>query len=749
MSYPYQNPGLSPAERTRDLLSRMTIEEKIGQLLKLDGFRSYEWSDGEFRLKKCFTDFFERFQAGTMSVLLRADWWTEINWTNGIPPEKMREAVTTFQRYAVEHGRLHIPLYIMEEAGHGLMALGATVFPTGLGLGAMWDAGLMRKVGQVIGREVASTGVQATHGPVLDIIRDIRWSRVEENYSEDPYQTSIYAENVVKGLVGEGVVPTLKHFCGHGSPEGGRNSAPTHAGPVEMYNCQLRPFAAAVKAGARSVMSCYNTVDGETITGSRHYLTDVLRGQMGFDGFVVSDREAIPLLRKQRFCVEEWQASAMAVTAGCDVDNGCWEYHSSGLLEALKYGGITEADLDVAAGHVLKLKFELGLFENPYPGSEPVSVLGCAEHQKIALETSRKCLTLLKNDGILPLRGVKRLALIGPNIDNSMNQLGDYSAPQKSGSVITPLAGLQAMAEKEGLEVVAEKGCGIRNPDKSGFAKALEIAASADVIVFVPGGSSTKYGTGMTRTLTGAAISEVLPDELSEKESGEGTDRARLGYSGVQMELFRELLKLHKPIVSVPIQGRPLQQEELLEKSSALLMAWYPGAQGGRAIAEVLFGRYNPAGRLSVSLPRAEGQLPVFYNVLEPRRDYVDLTAKSLLPFGYGLSYTTFAYSGLSCHQDAVSVTVSNTGSCAGDEVVQCYLTAFGSPVQRSCLELCGFQRIHLNPGESRTVVFKLTDDVLGCYDRTGTFRLDTRKFKISVGPNSAELLEIDYNREL
>ena len=231
----------------------------------------------------------------------------------------------------------------------------------------------------------------------------------------------------------------------------------------------------------------------------------------------------------------------------------------------MKYGGVTEADLDVAAGHVLKLKFELGLFENPYPGSEPVSVLGCAEHQKIALETSRKCLTLLKNDGILPLRGVKRLALIGPNIDNPMNQLGDYSAPQKSGSVITPLAGLQAMAEKEGLEVVAEKGCGIRNPDKSGFAKALEIAASADVIVFVPGGSSTKYGTGMNRTLTGAAISEVLPDELSEKESGEGTDRTRLGYSGVQMELFRELLKLHKPIVSVPIQGRPLLQEELLE----------------------------------------------------------------------------------------------------------------------------------------------------------------------------------------
>ena len=587
----------------------MTVEEKIGQLLKMDGFRSYKMEDGKLVILDSFLEFMDRYPAGTMSVLLRADWWTNINWSNGIPPERMREAVTTFQKIALKKSRLGIPLYIMEEASHGLMALGSTVFPTGLGLGAAFDENLMYRIGQVVGRETASTGVQATHGPVLDIIGDVRWSRVEENYSEDAFLTERYAENYVKGLRSENTEPTLKHFCGHGSPEGGHNSAPTHAGTAEMFNFQLRPFRAAVAAGAHSVMSSYNSVDGEAVTASKYYLTDVLRGKFSFDGFVVSDRQAIPRLKYQRICHSDPECSALAVKAGCDVDNGRWEFHAENVKKALESGLINMDDLDRAAGHVLKRKFEMGLFENPFPGSDPVTVLRAPEHCQTALEAARKSLTLLKNNGILPLKNISSIAVIGPNADNAMNQIGDYSAPQREGDVITPLAGIKELAAKRNIQVLYARGCPVRKTDRSGFTEAMQAAEQADIILYFPGGSSTKYGSKMTRTGTGAAISEVLSPEESEKESGEGTDRATLNYSGVQMELFAELKKCNKPVAVIPIQGRPLLLNEFAEKADALLMAWYPGMLGGQAIAEVLFGECNPSGKLPVSFPRSEGQM--------------------------------------------------------------------------------------------------------------------------------------------
>ena len=740
--YPYQNPSLSPFKRTQNLLSLMTIEEKIGQLLKLDGFSSYSWCNGKFTLKKEFTSFMEKFPAGTMSVLLRADWWTGIDWNNGITPGNMRMAVTTFQKYAYENSRLHIPLYIMEEASHGLMALGATVFPVGIALGAMWDSKLMNKIGHIVGKEVYSTGVQATHGPVLDVIRDIRWSRTEENYSEDPYQTSIYASHYIKGLVAEGVVPTLKHFCGHGSPEGGHNSAATHAGPIEMFNCQLRPFAAGINAGARSVMSSYNTVDGEAVTGSNYYLTELLRNKMQFDGFVVSDRGAIPRLREQRICDTDKECSALAVKAGCDVDNGNWEFHSTNLLKALKDNFIHEADIDRAVSHVLKLKFELGLFENLYPGSSPEKILLSEEHKNTSLEASRKCLTLLKNNGILPLKSVKRIAVIGPNADAAMNQIGDYSAPQRVNDVITPLQGLRQLCKPVGMEILYSRGCGIRKHDKNGFEEALDIASKSDVIIFIPGGCSTKYGSKTKRTTTGAAFAEVLGPEESEKESGEGTDRATLNYSGVQEMLFEKLCSLSKPIVVVPIQGRPLFINKFLERADAVLMAWYPGAFGGLAIAETLFGHYNPSGRLPVSFPRAEGQLPLFYNSEEKRQDYVDMPGSSLLPFGFGLSYTTFEYSDFKVEQRHVSVTVRNSGKHDGEEVVQFYLTDMAASIQRPCKELFAFERIFIPVNESRQVTCELTDDVLGYYDRNGKFTLEKGFFTLYVGPDSENLVK-------
>lgn len=747
--FPYQNPELTPEERTHDLLSRMTIEEKIGQTVKLDGFRCYRKEYDGYLFSEKFLDFTRQWIPGTMSVLLRADWWTGIGWNNGIPPGRMRKVVIMFQKYVYETSRLHIPLYIMEEASHGLMALGATVFPAGIGMGAMWDDKLMEEIGRVVGEEASSAGVQATHGPVLDVIRDIRWSRTEENYAEDPELTALYAIAYTKGLQAAGVVPTLKHFCGHGSPEGGHNHGPAHAGPVEMFNCQLRPFRVAVTAGARSVMSSYNAVDGEPVTGSHYYLTEVLRNQMGFNGFVVSDRGAIPRLLYQRVCRDPAECTARALKAGCDVDNGGWEDHAQSMQEALNRKLISVDDLDIAVGHILKLKFELGLFENPFPGGNPVEVLNSTGHKDTAQEASRKCLTLLKNDGLLPLKNIRRLAVIGPNADTPMNQIGDYSAPQLTGDVITVYSGIATMAKARGIEVTYTRGCSVRGMDKSGFAEALRLAAESDAIIFVPGGSSTKYGTAIRHTTTGAAFPEILSPEKSEKESGEGTDRSTLSFSGVQLELFHALSSQGKPIAAIPILGRPLIITELLDKANAVLLAWYPGAFGGKAVAEAVFGEYNPAGRLPVSLPLAEGQLPLYYNSLEDRPDYVDQSSAPLLPFGFGLSYTSFDYNDLQWNGNELSVQVSNTGTFAGEEVVQFYLTALNAPLQRPRLELIGFQRIFFSAGEKRKIICHPRKEALGYFDRNGKWHPPSGDFKFHAGPDSSRLITIAVTLEM
>lgn len=743
--FPYQKKELSPEERTRDLLSRMTVEEKIGQLVKLDGFRSYERSGSEYRLKPEFTETVEKWLIGSMYGLVRADWWTERDWNSGVPPEKMNEVVNLFQKYILDHSRLGIPLYIAEEAPHGLMALGTSVFPTGLGLGASFDRAMMNRVGHVIGSEAHAAGVHSVYAPILDIVREPRWSRTEENYSEDPYLTSVFGEEMVKGISSEGTVATLKHFVAHGSPEGGHNHGPAHVGPIEFRNCQLRPFRNAVRAGALSIMSAYSDVDGEPSSGSRHLLTDILRGELGFKGFVVADRGAIKLLKAFRLADDAAEASARALKAGCDVDEGFLEFHTAGLTEALRRGLIDEGDLDVCAGRILYTKFVTGLFEHPFAQSRPVEILRSAEHEAVALEASRKAMTLLKNNGILPLKNIRSLAVIGPNADNMMNQLGDYSAPQKRETVVTVLDGIRAEAEKAGVAVSYARGCGIRSMDKSGFDEALSLASEADATVLVLGGCSTKYGTEMVRTETGAAVPEILSPEKSEKESGEGTDRATFTLSGVQMELFRALKAAGKPVIVVLVQGRPLEVGELRADADGLLLAWYPGMFGGRAVAEVLFGKYNPAGRLSVSIPRCSGQLPVYYNSLSWRLDYVDCPASPELPFGFGLSYTTFAYSDLKVEGRTASVTVANTGSMDGEEVVQFYLTDLASQVRRPLLELCGFERVFIPAGEKRTVSLELTDEVLGYYNGKLEFVVEPGRFELRAGGNSVDLIQTEF----
>ncbi|MFA5206422.1 MAG: glycoside hydrolase family 3 N-terminal domain-containing protein [Lentisphaeria bacterium] len=752
--------SLAHEERVAWLLARMTVDEKIGQLCKLDGFQSYDRQGDSLSIRQEFKDTVAAVPIGSLYGLLRADWWTGRNWETGLEPRLMARAVALFQDYVMENSRFGIPLLLAEEAPHGLMVLRGTVFPTGLGLGAGWNPELLRRVGEMIAAEGAAAGIHTVYGPVIDLPHDPRWSRTEEDFSEDPLLTGALGAAYVDGLQGGslprpgGLFATLKHFAAHGDPEGGHNQAPAHVGPVELRNVQLRPFEACIKAGARSLMCAYNCIDGIPCAANRALLTGILREEWGFDGFVVSDRCAIPLLKHFRFATDDAEASAKALKAGIDTEEGSLEVYSRGLREALRRGLIEMADLDRAAGRVLLLKSRLGLFENPYPrNGRPAEVVGCPAHRELALEAARQSLVLLANRGpFLPLAGVRRLAVIGPNADTPMNQLGDYTAPQKREAVETVLDGIRALAPKYGIETVYAKGCKVRSPKCEGLDEALAAAAGADAVVLVLGGSSAPDGqTGFLEN--GAARCDEVRDDVEfDKESGEGYDRARLRLGGLQLELLRRLRRQGAKIVTVLVMGRPLVLEEVVELSDAVLLAWYPGMAGGRAVAEALFGEVNPGGKLPVTLPRDEAQLPVYYASHQPRNDYTDLTAKPLFPFGFGLSYTTFACAPPvpdpacipadgSCR---VSVEVRNTGSRDGDEVVQLYLTAHTASVARPWRELKAFQRVSLKAGEAKTVIFELGGAELGVYGADLKWQVEPGRFTIATGTGLDALQETE-----
>lgn len=754
--------SLSPSIRADALLAKMSVEEKIGQLCKLDGFRSYERKNDTITINKAFTDKFAEVQIGTMYGLLRADWWSGKSWASGLEPKLMAETVNLFQKYVVEHTRWHIPLMIAEEAAHGLMALGCTVFPTGLGMAATWNPELIKQAASVIGAEGSVAGIHTVYGPILDIPHDPRWSRTEEDFSEDPVLTAAMGVAYVEGLQGGhfpkrgGLFSTLKHIAAHGDPEGGHNSATSHLGPIEFRNVQFKPFEACVKAGARSLMSAYNTIDGIPCTANRALLTGILREELGFDGFVVSDRGAIPSLKSQRFAADQAEASAKALKAGVDTDEGCIDLHSQGLRDALARGLIAVEDLDCAVRRVLTLKFRLGLFDNPYFKSDTnIETIGAKTHRSTALEVARQSLTLLSNKGeALPFKTVKRIAVIGPNADTPMNQLGDYTAPQRREDVVTVLDGMNSLAAKHDVKIRYSKGCKVRSFRRDLLEDAIEAAQESDAIVLVLGGSSAADSDSGFLENGASRIKEVKEDSEFDKESGEGYDRAKLRLGGIQLELLRKLKSLGKRLVTVIIAGRPLIIDEVVELSDAVLMAWYPGMEGGRAIAEAIFGDVNPAGRLPISIPKDEAQLPVYYYSHEPRGDYIDLSGKPSFSFGFGLSYTKFEYSDLKLDNKTIatdgsvtaSVQVRNVGDYDGDEVVQLYLTAMSSSVARPYRELKAFSRIHIKVGKSAEVTFRLGSKELGIYNTNLQYVVEPGKYIVAVGGSLHSLIETEFS---
>jgi len=824
---PYENPNLPLEERVEDLLRRMTLEEKIHQLQ----------SGGDLPV-------------GNLTCVTRE-----------FSPREGAERSNEFQRRAIEETRLGIPVIIHDEALHGCVARGCTSFPQAIGLAATFDPDLMYRVAKVIGKETRARGIHQVLSPVVDIARDVRAGRTEETYGEDPYLTSVMGSAFCKALAEEGVIATPKHYAANFVGDGGRDSNEIHFSQRILREIFLPPYKACIKAGALSIMAAYNSIDGVPCSSNRWLLTEILRWEWGFPGYVVSDYGSVWGIQHKHFVSSTREETAkLALTAGLDVElPGVYAYGDA-LLRAVKEGLIPEEVVDEAVRRVLRAKFMIGLFDNPYANpDEAEKVCGSKEHAQLALEAARKAIVLLKNEGnLLPLdrEKIKRIAVIGPCAD--VARLGGYSGAPPY--VVTPLDGIRK-AVKPGTEVVFVKGCeltvgkffpipsqflrtpegeqglkgeyfanrnlegepvlvrvdkeilfdwGLGSPDPKvppdNFSvrwtgklippetRVYEIYARTDdgVRVWIDGKliidswhdraattdvARVKLEAGKEydikveyyeHTLFAVAqlgwdYGEELPSGIREAAEaaknadvavvfvgiieGEGMDRANINLPGFQEELIEAVYKTGTPTVVVIIGGSAVTGD-WLQKVPAVLTAWYPGQEGGTAIAEVLFGDVNPGGKLPITWPRYVGQLPLYYNYKPTGRgyDYVDMPGTPLFPFGHGLSYTKFDYRNLEIEVDQesgkvkVSFEVGNVGHREGDEVAQLYIHDLVASVARPVKELKRFKRVTLKPGEWTKISFELTPDDLAFYDINMRRVVEPGWFEVMVGSSSEDI---------
>lgn len=755
----YRQASAPIEERVSDLLGRMTLEEKIGQICCPLGWEMYtKVSPDSVTISDKYRQQMDEAPIGSYWAVLRADPWTQKTLETGLNPRLAAKALNALQKYAVEYTRLGIPVLFAEECPHGHMAIGATVFPTSMGQASTWNESLIRQMGEVIGLEARLQGANIGYGPVLDIAREPRWSRVEETFGEDPYLTGILGTAFVQGMQGKDfkdgrhVYSTLKHLAAYGVPRGGHNGGPADMGLRALLDEYLPGFQRAVEVGkAATVMTSYNSIDGVPCTSNKFLIDSLLRKRWGFDGFVYSDLASIDGIAGAHVAANLEDAAIQAVEAGTDMDLGANAYRQ--LVKAVQTGKVKESAINRAVSNVLRLKFRMGLFEQPYVSPEEASrLVNCEDHRMLARKIAREGTVLLKNNGILPLGKVKRIAVIGPNADVMYNYLGDYTAPQERSKVVTLLDALRNRMPDVRIDYV--KGCAIRDTTQSNIKEAVETARKADLVILAVGGSSARDFKTKYINTGAATVDSENSGILSDMECGEGFDRATLDLLGDQEKLIRAIAATEKPLVTVYIAGRPLNMNLASEVSDALLTAWYPGEQGGNGIVDVLTGEYNPSGRLPMSVPRHVGQIPVHYSQ-GTLRDYMDCPGKPLYTFGYGLSYTTFAYSNLKLSATAkatsqpagdnevmqtITCTVTNTGDRDGDEVVQLYLNDEVSSVAVPPIRLKGFQKIFLKKGESREVTFQLTRQDLSIYDRNMNFTAEPGRFNVMIGGSSDNL---------
>ncbi|HEY9184770.1 MAG TPA: beta-glucosidase BglX [Salegentibacter sp.] len=717
------------------VLSLMTLEEKVGQLVQYNGSWDLTGPASEMDNKQKE----ENIKNGRVGSML-----------NVLSPEATAEA----QRLVMENSRLKIPLMFGYDVIHGYK----TMFPVPLGETASWDLEAMEESARIAALESVADGVNWTFSPMIDISRDARWGRIMEGSGEDPYLTSLVAVAKVKGYQGDDladektIAATAKHFVGYGFAEAGRDYNTVHVGDNELHNTLLPPFKAAAKAGVATVMNAFNDIDGTPATGHKVLQRDILKGKWDWDGFVVSDWGSIPEMIEHGFAKDKKHAAQIALNAGSDMDMEGGAYESS-LEELVEEGKVSMKYIDEAVRRVLRVKFKMGLFDDPYrySNSELQKQVPYEEHRATARDIAKKSIVLLKNEkGLLPLKSsVKNIAVIGPLADDKDTPIGNWRAQGEANSAVSVLEGIKNAAGKN-VNVTYAKGADlgvgersflmpleINETDRSGFKKAIETAEKADLVVMALGEDAF--------------------------QSGEGRSQVNIGLAGLQQELLEEIYKVNQNVVLVLINGRPLEITWASENIPAIAVAWQLGTESGNAIADVLFGKYNPSAKLPVSFPRAVGQEPLYYNQKNTGRPsseehvtysaYTDERKDALYPFGFGLSYTDFEYGKLSLSSEEmetggsieVSVELTNTGDVEGKEIVQLYIHDLVASTTRPVKELKAFEAVTLAPGESKSVNFTIDEEMLKFYNVNKRWEAEAGEFEVFVGGNSRDLQKAEF----
>jgi len=736
------NRELASAEIERKvnaLLAKMTLEEKLGQLVQYNtvGATSATVAAGQeadlaanpeanYRL-----DAMQLAQAGKLGSML--------NVTGGA-------RISSYQHAAVEKGRLHIPLLFGADVIHGYR----TIYPVPLGLAASFDPQLVTQLSRMAAEEAATAGIRWFYSPMVDISRDARWGRTTEGAGEDPYLGSAMARAYIRGYQSDtlnkpdSVAASVKHFAAYGAVEAGREYNTTDMSESRLFQVYLPPYKAAIEAGAATVMSSFNALNGVPGTANPYLLTTVLRKQWGFNGFVVSDYTAIMELLHHGIALDAATAAEKAFNAGVDVDMMSHLYDAE-LPSLIKFGRISMAMVDESVRRVLRVKFALGLFDNPYP-TQPEVTAAVPEHRPLVRQAAEESLVLLQNkSNTLPLAPNTKIALIGPLADNTNEMQGSWAGGRRSTDVITLKTALEERAATQGSSVIYEQGTEILSTSDSGFAAAEAAARQSDVIILTLGESSSM--------------------------SGEAGSRAHLDLPGNQQALLDRIAALNKPTVLIVFSGRPLVLTHATTEAQSILEAWFPGTEAGHALTRVLYGDVSPSGKLPMSFPETEGQEPLYYNQMPTGRPannadlsqppgpksrfisrYIDAPNAALFPFGFGLSYTTFTYAPVTLSRNTVplkeatpksssliiaATTVTNTGKVPATEIVQCYVGNRGASLEQPVRSLQGFLRVTLAPGESKQVSFPLGFSELSFFDNSGRQVIEPTEYTVWIGGDS------------
>ncbi len=729
-SLPYKNKDLPIEERVEDLLSRMTLDEKIAQIRHI---HSWDIFNGQVLDETKLTTL-----AGDIA-------W---GFVEGFPltGENCAKNMYPIQKYMVEKTRLGIPIFTVAESLHGVVHDGATIFPQNIALGSTFEPRLAREKARMISDELHNLGFKQVLAPCIDVVRELRWGRVEESYGEDPYLCGLFGIEETSGYLESGISPMLKHYGPHGNPLSGLNLASVECGLRDLHEIYLKPFEMVVKnTGILAVMSTYNSWNRVPNSASHYLLTDILRDQWGFKGYVYSDWGAIEMLKTLHFTARNSSEAAMqAISAGLDVEasSECYPF----LKTLIEKGQFDEEILNTAVRRVLFAKFAMGLFEDPYGEQYKGRDRHTPKSIQLAKRIADESTVLLKNENrLLPLdvNRIKSIAVIGPNADQV--QFGDYSWSRSNKDGVTPLQGIRDRAG-DNVKIRYAKGCSLTSLETSGIAEAVEAAHQSDVAI-----------------IFGGSASAALARDYKSSTCGEGFDLNDLNLTGAQSQLIREVYQTGTPVVLVLVTGKPFAIEWEKNNLAAILVQWYAGEQAGYSIADILFGNVVPSGRLTFSFPRSTGHLPVYYNYLPsdrgfyhnpgsyeaPGRDYVFSSPTALYPFGYGLSYTSFVYKNLSTDKDKYSLTdtiraaveIKNTGEYTGKEVVQLYVRDKASTYETPVKQLRDFQKIELAPGESRTVRLDVPIADLYLVDENNRRFVEAGEFIIEVGQSAENII--------